>query len=64
MVDPHTIAVYTIALLGVAAFIRSMTAVINASARLIQAVSHSIMTAVAFFKNPDSVAGALSNPPQ
>ena len=51
MVDSHTIAVGTITLLGVAAFIRSMTAVFNATSGLIVAASRLTKTASAFLKN-------------
>jgi len=50
MVDSHTIAAVTVTLIGVALFIRSMTAVVNAVTRLLQAASRLIMTAVALFK--------------
>jgi hypothetical protein len=39
MVDSHTIAVGTVTLMGVALFIRSIAAVLNATSRLIQAAS-------------------------
>jgi hypothetical protein len=52
MVDSHTIAVGTVTLIGVALFIGSMTAVINATSRLLQAASRLTKIIVTFFKNP------------
>jgi hypothetical protein len=51
MVDSHTIAV-GVTLMGVAFSIRSMTAVLNATSRLIQAVSRLTKIVVAFLKTP------------
>lgn len=52
MVDSHTIAVGTVTLMGVALFIRSISGVINATSRLIQAVSRLTKIVVAFLKTP------------
>jgi hypothetical protein len=51
MVDSHTIAVGTVTLMGVALFIGSMTAVINATSRLLQAASRLIKTVGLFLKS-------------
>jgi hypothetical protein len=73
MVDSHTIAVGTVTLLSVAAFIRAIAAVFNASSKLIQALivflkNLSVQISCIFFKKflsghfGHSSCGQFSNP--